>query len=93
LSSLLARNDPDVLARNAPPGPSQPLRTGDRRSAAGEDAEKNEGPGYAPRASVPSWDASGVIEAIRDRQLRGLPLASSKVPKSLIRAGLRYFGS
>ena len=44
-------------------------------------------------ASVPSWDASAVVEAIRSRQLHGLPLASSKVPKSLMSAALRYFGS
>jgi hypothetical protein len=44
-------------------------------------------------ASVPSWDATAVIEAIRNRQLHGQPLASSKVPKSLMSAGLRYFGS
>jgi hypothetical protein len=44
-------------------------------------------------ASVPSWDAAAVIEAITNRQLRGLPLASSKVPKSLMSAGLRYFGA
>lgn len=44
-------------------------------------------------ASVPNWDASAVVEAIRSRQISDLPLASSKVPKALMSAGLRYFGS
>jgi hypothetical protein len=45
------------------------------------------------RASNDGWDAKGVIAEILDRHAEGEPLAYSRVPQALRRAGDNYYGS
>lgn len=47
---------------------------------------------HRPRTAQ-AWDAAGVVEAITERHRRGQTLASSKVPRALISAAGRIFGS
>jgi hypothetical protein len=47
---------------------------------------------HRPRTTQ-AWDAASVVETILERHRRGQPLASSKVPRALISAAGRIFGS
>jgi len=45
------------------------------------------------RSTMEAWDAARVVAVIRERRHRDEPLAASKVPRSLLSAAGRIFGS